>query len=141
MGSCSDTQIPFREATGTDLNITLMNTSKTILIVDDDSNVHKVLSHLLKDYSLTIKNNVVEAVLYLEQHQVDIVLLDVMMPGMSGYDFIHIVRERQPSLPVYIVSEIEDQPIIENFFKLGISGFYRKSRDLAKLKADIYALS
>ncbi len=76
-----------------------------ILIVDDDPVNRLVLSGLLKSqpYSLAEANSGQAALDYVAQHPVDLIILDVMMPGMTGYETCEKLRKQYP---------IEDLPII-----------------------------
>ena len=68
------------------------------IIVDDDPASIKVIEHLVQqNQQLTLIGNAkdaMEATAYLQNNQIDIVLLDIEMPGMSGLDFINTLREK-----------------------------------------------
>lgn len=68
----------------------------TILIVDDEPiNLHVLSNHLsVKHYHLVQANNGIEALQYLSSREFDLVILDVMMPKMSGYDVCRKIREK-----------------------------------------------
>jgi DNA-binding response OmpR family regulator len=69
---------------------------KKVLIADDEPNIVTALEFLLQrnGYEVTIAPNGDEALLLIEQHLPDLVLLDVMMPLKSGYEVCQRVRER-----------------------------------------------
>ena len=69
---------------------------KKVLIADDEPNIVTTLEFLLQrnGYEVTIARNGDEALLLIEQHQPDLVLLDVMMPLKSGYEVCQRMRER-----------------------------------------------
>jgi DNA-binding response OmpR family regulator len=69
---------------------------KKVLIADDEPNIVTALEFLLQrnGYEVTIARNGDEALLLIEQHQPDLVLLDVMMPLKSGYEVCQRMRER-----------------------------------------------
>lgn len=77
----------------------------TILVVDDDPHILKLVSiHLQKEGYQTIKaTNADEALAVLEQTKPDMAILDVMMPGMNGYDLTTKIRE-QSDLPVLLLT-------------------------------------
>jgi len=66
-----------------------------ILVVDDDPDIRKVLDLLLKDtYNVAAAATGADAVAYLREHpETDLIILDVMMPGMSGYETCSALRE------------------------------------------------
>jgi CheY-like chemotaxis protein len=77
-----------------------------ILVVDDDLGVCYSLRDLLQEEGCTVvvATNGVEALGVLSQKQVDLVLSDVVMPDMDGYDLYREVKERYPSIPVVLMT-------------------------------------
>jgi DNA-binding NarL/FixJ family response regulator len=57
----------------------------------------------------------------------DLVLLDLMLPGMDGLSFVGMLRARYPSLPVLVVSALVDRQVIGQALRRGIAGFVPKS--------------
>ena len=72
-----------------------MPTKSNILIVDDDADIRNVLRLLLQErYTVTEAADGMAAVDYLRTHpDTDLIILDVMMPGMSGYETCDTLRE------------------------------------------------
>ena len=77
-----------------------------ILIVDDDKNTRLYFSALLSraGYTVSVAENGVSALDLMEHEHVDLVVLDVMMPQMNGYEFARTLREAQNNLPILMVS-------------------------------------
>ncbi|WP_347987064.1 response regulator [Methylomonas sp. AM2-LC] len=67
-----------------------------ILIVDDEPNVLKSLSRLLRQYSLSVANNSEEALSLAKLHSFDLVISDYRMPGINGVDFLILFKLIQP---------------------------------------------
>ena len=65
-----------------------------ILVVDDDKNTRLFFEGLLKGagYSVTTAENGVDALAVLDREHVDLVVLDIMMPKMDGYEFTRLLR-------------------------------------------------
>jgi len=89
---------------------------KQILVVDDDLNLRKIISTNLElaGYDVTAAANGEEALTALEQLQPDLVILDVMMPAMDGYEVArrirsHPVNARVPIIMLTAKSEVEDK--------------------------------
>lgn len=77
-----------------------------VLVVDDDKNTRMFLSGVLEreGYKVTLAENGLDALAALEKQQFDIVILDVMMPGMDGYEFTRTLREAENNIPILMVS-------------------------------------
>lgn len=89
---------------------------KQILVVDDDRNLRKIIATNLElaGYDVTAAANGEEALMALEQFQPDLVILDVMMPAMDGYEVArrirsHPVNARVPIIMLTAKSEVEDK--------------------------------
>ena len=67
-----------------------------ILLVDDEPNVLKALSRLLRDYELTTASSGEEALLIAENSTFDLVISDYRMPGMDGISFLIMFAQLQP---------------------------------------------
>lgn len=84
-----------------------MAKSAHILIVDDDPLNRVVLENTLSDeYSISLCASGEEAVSFLESNTVDLIISDIRMPGMSGYDLLEKLKEKQStySIPFIIIS-------------------------------------
>jgi two-component system, cell cycle sensor histidine kinase and response regulator CckA len=81
---------------------------KTVLVVDDHESTRQTIARMLEAGGFTVRTakNAAEALerLSRESDEIDIVLSDVTMPGMSGIDLSYQIRETYPRLPVAIVS-------------------------------------
>jgi two-component system cell cycle sensor histidine kinase/response regulator CckA len=81
---------------------------RTILVVDDDRNIRRLVEVVLEDagYSVVVAADGIEGVSVFKQHQPEIALLitDVMMPNMNGFDLADSVLELDSDLPVIFMS-------------------------------------
>ncbi|HPG38983.1 MAG TPA: diguanylate cyclase [bacterium] len=86
-----------------------------LLIVDDTlANISVLRSFLATDYELTIANSGAAAIELIEKEKPDLILLDVMMPGMNGYDTCQIIKNNVinfyiPIILVTALNEVEDK--------------------------------
>jgi len=91
-----------------------MNTIK-ILWVDDEIDLLK--PHILflekKNYNVTTCNSGTEAIDILDDTNFDIVFLDENMPGLSGLETLHEIKEKKDSLPVVMITKSEEEYIME----------------------------
>jgi CheY-like chemotaxis protein len=72
----------------------VMENKKRILIVDDEPHILSVLNSLLGEaYDCRLANGAQEALGYLQQGAYDLILSDIMMPGMSGLELLSSVKQ------------------------------------------------
>ena len=80
----------------------------SVLVVEDNDEVGRFSTELLEDLGYRVKRvadaAAALAVLATDEFSADLVFSDVIMPGMNGVEFAHIVRERYPGLPVILTS-------------------------------------
>jgi len=88
------------------------NTKKIVLVVEDDTNVQKIYKSLLtqEGYEVSITDTVDKACDLLSKNMVDLILLDIMLPGgKNGYDFLEIVQkdENLREIPIIVLSNLD----------------------------------
>ena len=80
----------------------------TVLVVDDDASVRSLLSyivrHHLAGHEIVVAADGVEALDYLSERAIDLVITDHEMPRLSGLELVQIVKARTPDLPVILIS-------------------------------------
>ena len=117
--------------------------SGRILVVDDNPFNSDILSRLLehKGYRVSIVSNGHHAVDMVEQGGVDLVLLDVMMPGMNGMEVLQQIRHRHPSidLPIIMLTAMADTERILAAFAAGADDYITRPIDLSLAMARIEA--
>lgn len=116
-------------------------TGARILIVDDDPLNVKMTTFLLEDagYSVEAVSNGVEALQFLETHSVDLVLLDVMMPGVDGYEICRRIRQSSPTPIMFISAKGSSNDRIHGL-KLGADDYLAKPFGPAELLARVQAV-
>jgi DNA-binding response OmpR family regulator len=77
-----------------------------VLVIDDDRGVRVFLPELLKDlgYEADEADSGVQGVALLEQRQYDLVITDLQMPHLTGWDVVNAVRGRRPTMPMIMIS-------------------------------------
>lgn len=111
-----------------------------ILIVEDDLDINNLLNKIVSDagYSCRQAFSGSEAALLAEQYSYDLILLDLMLPGLTGEEFIARLR-RGKTMPIIVLSAkagLEDRV---NVLKLGADDFIPKPFDNAEVLARIEA--
>lgn len=99
-----------------------------ILVVDDDQGVRRVLRRVLADrgFEVQIADSADAALEVLVRGQVDVLLLDVMMPSVSGLELLKVARERYPDVQVIMISGDSNVDTAVNALKLGACDFLTK---------------
>jgi len=113
-----------------------------ILVVDDDKNTRLLMRAILEaeHYTVSLASNGLEALAMLEAQHIDLVLLDVMMPRMDGYEFTRELRAARNDLPILMVSAKQMPADIKQGFIAGTDDFMVKPVDEEELLLRIRAL-
>jgi len=87
------------------INRLLVGTKKTILIVDDDKSLVKSVKYHLehKGYSTYIAYDGVQALEIVKEHSPDLIVLDIIMPNMDGFEVIKALKSRPETANIRIV--------------------------------------
>lgn len=75
-----------------------------------------------------------------DNDEVDLVLLDLSMPGVRGFSGLLYLRAQYPSVPVVVVSANEDRGVMRRCIDFGASGFIPKTTDIQTMRQAIQAL-
>ena len=109
------------------MEVTVLKT----LVVDDHTMVRELLMQTLRQLDDGVvcsgARNVDEALSLLDAGDFDLMLLDLMMPGINGVAFLDLLRKRCPALPVVVVSALDDPDTIARAMRHGAAGFVPKS--------------
>ena len=101
----------------------------TALVVDDDTRIRALVVRLIRScgFDATIEAAVGrEALAYLEKHDPDLILTDMDMPGMGGIEMVRRLRADGIRTPVIMMSAQDDEAVIAQAHKCGISAYLRK---------------
>lgn len=113
------------------------NQSPRIAVVDDQHSVTTLLGTLLEHegYDVVTFNNGEDFLTYLKSDRIDMVLLDLMMPGMTGYDVITRIKTliTDEYIPILIISALTDRESRLKALSLGIDDFLSKPIDREEL--------
>ena len=113
-----------------------------ILVVDDDKHTRMLVSAILQNegYTVSTANNGEDALGVLEREHIDLVVLDVMMPVMNGYEFTKLLREANNTLPILMVTAKQLPEDEKQGFIVGTDDYITKPIDEEKLLLRIKAL-
>ncbi len=113
-----------------------------ILVADDDKNTRRLFKEVLQNegYQVTTAQNGEEALEILDREYVDLVVLDVMMPQMDGYQFTQLLRQTNNSLPVLMVTAKQLPGDRKQGFLVGTDDYMTKPIDEEEMLLRIKAL-
>lgn len=113
-----------------------------ILAVDDDKNTRRLMQAVLKKdgYTVSLAENGEEALSILDKEQIDLVILDIMMPKMDGYEFTRIIRESDEHLPILMISAKQLPEDKHKGFLVGTDDYMTKPIDEEEMLLRIKAL-
>ena len=113
-----------------------------ILVVDDDKNTRLLLKAVLESegYTVYAASNGEDALTVMDQQHIDLVVLDIMMPKMDGYEFTKTLREAQNNLPILMVSAKQLPADKKKGFLVGTDDYMTKPIDEEEMLLRIKAL-
>ncbi len=107
-----------------------------LLVVDDDPTIRENLCELFEhEHVCEAAKTAEEAFEMLGTAHFDVVLTDIMMPGMSGLELIELIRIRQPDTPIIVISGTRDEAHIAGANRLGVFKYLRKPYKLEEVEA------
>lgn len=109
---------------------------KTILIVDDDEGMRDTLSAILKgEYRLLVAASGEAALPLLKREHVDLMLLDIRLPGIGGFDVLKIVKDNYTLVEVIMISAINEVEVAVQAMKHGAYHYITKEFDYDALRS------
>jgi len=109
-----------------------MDKKYSLLLVDDDASNLMELTHILKaDYKLRVVRDGESALKSTDENPSDLILLDVVMPNMSGFEVLSELKknEKTKNIPVIFITGAKDEKSENEGLKLGASDYIRKPFD------------
>lgn len=113
-----------------------------ILVVDDDKNTRRLFQAVLENagYTVFTAGDGEAALDVMEREHIDLVVLDIMMPKMDGYEFTKTLRECQNNLPILMVSAKQLPEDKKKGFLVGTDDYMTKPIDEDEMLLRIKAL-
>jgi DNA-binding response OmpR family regulator len=114
-----------------------------VLVVDDDEMNVRLLEAILSDkYEVTTAYNGKEALLDVEKKPPDLILLDIMMPGMSGYEVCKKLKGNNKTLhiPIVMVTALTEKTEKIKGIEAGADDFLNKPVDVNELRVRVKSL-
>src|SRR5215475_9063456 len=110
-----------------------------VLVIDDEHDIREGLELLLtsEGYTVELAQNGAEGLRKMESHPYDLVLLDLMMPDISGMDVLSEVRKRDRETPIVMITAYGSVEAAVKALKLGANDYFSKPWDNEKLIIEI----
>ncbi len=102
--------------------------AQTILVVDDEKTVRNILEATLKRFGFDVATvaSAKDALAYMENNPVGMVISDIMMPDMDGLELLKRIKEKNPTLPVYLLTGMSAKYSEIDLRKAGAEGLIAK---------------
>lgn len=108
-----------------------------LLIIEDNNEIQQLLLSLFEnDYDVISAYSGTEALLLFEKQTIDLVLLDIMLPGKTGDEVLKDIRE-QSAVPVIIMTALSEKKRISEYLLAGANDYVTKPFDLEELAARV----
>ena len=114
----------------------------TILVVEDDTKLNFIVSKKLGEEGFEVKRaeNPIQAFDIMEKTKVDMIVSDIMMPQMDGYEFAREVRSFDDKMPILFMTAKDDIASKKKGYDIGIDDYMVKPIDLVELVMRVEAL-
>lgn len=116
----------------------------TVIIIDDHPLVHNGFEFILHNLSgikiMGTFTNAAEAIGYLKENRIDVVLADINMPEMNGIDATLSIKKIQPSAQVIAISNIGEGSIVQRMLDAGTKGYLLKNVSARELLNSIHSV-
>lgn len=113
-----------------------------ILVVEDDEKLNQIVCTYLNDSGFQAKGclNANDAYEEMYNNLYDLIISDIMMPGIDGFEFAGTVRQVNRTIPILFMSAKDDLPSKQRGFQLGIDDYMVKPIELGELLLRVRAL-
>ena len=120
----------------------LTGQKKTILVVDDDEDIRTLLSFQLKraGYEVTSVSNGFSALNAIKSQSFDLLITDAMMPQMSGFDLVQVIRTAGILIPIMMLTALNTEQDALMAFSYGVDHFQNKPYTVGPLLANVARL-
>ncbi|MCM8776499.1 MAG: response regulator [Candidatus Omnitrophica bacterium] len=115
---------------------------KKILVVDDEEDVRLFLQDFLMERDMVVfsAGSGEEALEIMSREKPDIVLLDIMMPGMDGLELLSKIKQLYPKTSVIMITALNDEVKVHKAKKLGAQNYILKPFSLGYLEKELTKL-
>jgi len=117
---------------------------RTVLVADDDEDILQLVSFRLEraGYNVVTASDGAKAIAAAREHHPDLAVLDVMMPGMNGYEVTRALRadEQTAAIPVILLTARVQEADVSRGFEAGADDYLRKPFSPQELRSRVQAI-
>ncbi len=119
-----------------------MSWPKRLLIVDDEETIRFSLSQAFitaqQDYEVVLASSAIEALNKIDSNKFDLVITDIMMPGMDGFDLIQKLKDNDVDTPVIVITAYGDEEKEQKSRALGVIQYIEKPFDIKEIRKTVF---
>lgn len=116
-----------------------------VILVDDHTMIRRGIRRILEKHPNILvvaeSGTGTDAIGLVQQLQPDLLLLDIELPDMKGYEVARELRARQSNVSILVLSTCDDDYFIEEVLQAGINGYLNKSEAPAKILEAVHRVS
>ncbi len=115
------------------------STALRILIIDDNEELRSMLGNILEGLGYTIRSTdkAKDALSIIERRDADLCLLDLKMPGVTGFELLKVIRRRHLPIPIIVVSAYISQDAAQELAEIGVQGMVAKPSKKDRIAEEI----
>ena len=119
-----------------------MNDKIHMLLVEDEQTLADIIADTLgeKEFDVTVAYNGIEGLRRFDERRPDVVVTDIMMPGMDGFSFVDALRRRSANVPILFLSARSAVEDVVHGFETGGNDYLRKPFAMSELVVRVKAL-
>ena len=120
----------------------MMNDKIRMLLVEDEQTLADIIADTLgeKEFDVTVAYNGAEGLRRFDERRPDVVVTDIMMPGMDGFSFVDALRRRSADVPILFLSARSAVDDVIHGFETGGNDYLRKPFAMSELVVRVKAL-
>ena len=120
----------------------MMNDKIRMLLVEDEQTLADIIADTLgeKEFDVTVAYNGAEGLRRFDERRPDVVVTDIMMPGMDGFSFVDALRRRSADVPILFLSARSAVDDVIHGFETGGNDYQRKPFAMSELVVRVKAL-
>jgi len=115
------------------------NMKKVVLVADDEAVIRELLQRVLSDagYEVILAESGEQAIEFARTVRIDLILLDINMPGMGGINALREISQNIPASRIIMLTAVNDPTVAKVVMDLGVVDYLTKPIDIVTLKKAI----